>query len=348
MALLHLTTPADWRAALRTGGITPLEDFVHLSTAAQVTLPANRLFSGRADLLLLAIDPAGLDVRWEPGVPGDPESMRFPHAYGPIPTSAVLAGLPYRPRPDGGFDAPPPPPERADHAARLRALVDGLPRRVATAEVPVPGGLAARQDEAPWSHAVVDDATPAQDIAAGTADLGPVLVTVRGTDPGPVARELGRSGWRVHHEVAMVRAPVPGPSPAEQVDLGTVRPLWIALWRTDLPVDAPDRVRLVDQYGVFDGGADVRFLAVREAGRVVASAALLLDGATALLEAVATDPAAHGRGHGDALLRAASTIAAEAGCDLLGLHADADSWPRDWYARRGFAVVDERWTASRA
>jgi len=348
---LHLTDPSAWREALRTGRVAPPSlaevGFVHLSDAAQVALPADRLFRGRTDLVLLAVDPAGLDVRWEPGVPGDPESMRFPHAYGPIPTSAVLAVAPYRPRPNGGFDAPPEPPARADHADRLRVLADDLPRRVATAEVPVPGGVAARQDESPWSHAVVDDATPAQDIAAGTEGLGPCLVTIRGTDPGPVARELGRSGWRVHHEVAMVRAPAPGVGPAEAVDLETVRPLWTSLWRTDLPADAPDRVRLVDRYGILDRGADVRFLAVRDAGRAVAGAALILDGATALLEAVATEPGSLRRGHGDALLRAASTTAAEAGCDLLGLHADAGSWPQDWYTRRGFRVVDERWTAAR-
>jgi uncharacterized protein (DUF952 family) len=32
--------------------------------------------------------------------------MRFPHAYGPVPTAAVTAVVPYRPRADGGFDAP--------------------------------------------------------------------------------------------------------------------------------------------------------------------------------------------------------------------------------------------------
>ena len=30
-------------------------------------------------------------------MPSDPESMRFPHAYGPVPTSAVLAVVRYLP-----------------------------------------------------------------------------------------------------------------------------------------------------------------------------------------------------------------------------------------------------------
>jgi len=108
--LLHLITPDDWRAAQAAGAVTPLPavGFVHLSTPEQVALPANRLFAGRRDLLLLVIDPDLLDadVRWEPGVPGDPESMRFPHAYGPVPISAVTAVKPYLPDQEGRFGRP--------------------------------------------------------------------------------------------------------------------------------------------------------------------------------------------------------------------------------------------------
>lgn len=110
--LLHLCTAADWEAARAAGALEPPSlaevGFVHLSTPEQVTLPADRLFRGRSDVLLLVIDPAriGAEIRWEPGVPGDPESMRFPHAYGPIPAAAVTATLPYRPGPDGSFGPP--------------------------------------------------------------------------------------------------------------------------------------------------------------------------------------------------------------------------------------------------
>jgi uncharacterized protein (DUF952 family) len=110
--LLHLCTAEEWDAARAAGAVAPPSlaevGFVHLSTPEQVTLPADRLFRGRPDVLLLVIDPAriGAEIRWEPGVPGDPESMRFPHAYGPIPTTAVTATLPYRPGDDGTFTAP--------------------------------------------------------------------------------------------------------------------------------------------------------------------------------------------------------------------------------------------------
>jgi uncharacterized protein (DUF952 family) len=80
--------------------------FVHLSAQLQVHLPANRLFAGRRDMLLLYVDPdrLGAPVRWEPGVPTDPESMLFPHLYGPLPTAAVVEVRPYLPGPDGLFE----------------------------------------------------------------------------------------------------------------------------------------------------------------------------------------------------------------------------------------------------
>ncbi len=79
--------------------------FVHLSTPEQVHLPANRLFAGRSDMVLLRLDPdlLGAPVRWEPGVPGDPEAMKFPHLYGPLPLVAVTSVTSYRPDPDGTF-----------------------------------------------------------------------------------------------------------------------------------------------------------------------------------------------------------------------------------------------------
>lgn len=107
--LIHLCRAGDWDAARREGEVRPESlrevGFVHLSAPWQVHLPANRLFAGCADLVALHVDPAALDapVRWEPGVPGDPESMLFPHLYGPLPASAVREVQPYRPGPDGRF-----------------------------------------------------------------------------------------------------------------------------------------------------------------------------------------------------------------------------------------------------
>lgn len=105
--LVHLCAATDWSAARDRGEIRPDEaaEFIHLSTPEQVHLPANRLFRGREDLVLLHIDPRLLDspVRWEPGVATDPESMLFPHLYGPLPARAVIRAVAYPPSPDGTF-----------------------------------------------------------------------------------------------------------------------------------------------------------------------------------------------------------------------------------------------------
>jgi uncharacterized protein (DUF952 family) len=55
--------------------------------------------------MLLHIDSSRLEVplRWEPGDATDPESMLFPHLYGPVPTTAVIAVTEYRPGDDGRF-----------------------------------------------------------------------------------------------------------------------------------------------------------------------------------------------------------------------------------------------------
>src|SRR6516225_7651415 len=115
--LLHLVSSHAWSSAKTEGVLRPESlrraGFVHLSTPEQVHLPANRLYPGRDDLVLLHIDPALLEspVRWEPGVETDPESMLFPHLYGRLPVRAVINVTAYPPGPDGTF---PPVPEPQD------------------------------------------------------------------------------------------------------------------------------------------------------------------------------------------------------------------------------------------
>jgi uncharacterized protein (DUF952 family) len=109
--LVHLCPIDDWSAAQVHRELRPESlasaGFVHLSTPEQVHLPANRLYRGRTDLVLLHIDPTHLDapIRWELGVATDPESMVFPHLYGPLPLDAVINVTTYRPDADGTFPA---------------------------------------------------------------------------------------------------------------------------------------------------------------------------------------------------------------------------------------------------
>ena len=59
--LTHICAADEWHVAEALGAHRPgsLEavGFVHLSAPEQVHLPANRLYRGRTDLLLLQVDP---------------------------------------------------------------------------------------------------------------------------------------------------------------------------------------------------------------------------------------------------------------------------------------------------
>jgi uncharacterized protein (DUF952 family)/GNAT superfamily N-acetyltransferase len=362
--LLHLITPAEWRAALRTGAVTPPSlrevGFVHLSSPAQVHLPAERLFPGRRDVVLLAVDPARLTapVRWEPGVPGDPASMRFPHLYGPLPTSAVVAVLPWRP------GTTPAPPDPADATGRARALDVSLRTRRAARVVDVPGGVAVADPAFPHSRddnrLLVTDLLPAAEVTARATELTTALgwaatpVTLLHPDAAPVAAELSGQGWDVATTVLMARwAPFPAAvgGPAEVVPQPDVHALWGRSWRHDLGPGEPDLDEVVRQLVGRELRTDrvvrVVDVGVREHGEVVAAAQLRVDGATASLESVVSDPSVRRRGHGRAVLDLALASAGSAGCDLVVLDAAADDWPRHWYARLGFTEVGRTWDAVR-
>lgn len=110
--ILHICPAADWAVVEKAAQYRPASldevGFVHCSDRGTVRLPANALYAGRDDLLLLEIDPVRLDVdvRWEPGVPAVDGAPWFPHVYGPIPVEAVAAVHPFPPEPDGRFELP--------------------------------------------------------------------------------------------------------------------------------------------------------------------------------------------------------------------------------------------------
>ncbi|MGZ8801772.1 MAG: DUF952 domain-containing protein [Mycobacterium sp.] len=107
--LVHLCLAEQWQAARDCVALRPdslrEHGFVHLSRPEQVHLPANRLFAGRTDLMLLCLDAARLSspVRWAPGVPTDPDGLVFPHLYGPLPVAAVISVTRYLPDHHGLF-----------------------------------------------------------------------------------------------------------------------------------------------------------------------------------------------------------------------------------------------------
>lgn len=88
--IFKILSRTEWAAAQAIGRFDGSEvdrrdGYIHLSAADQWEETARKWFAGRDDLVLLAVDPSELDVRWEPSRGG----ALFPHLYGPLPVAAV-------------------------------------------------------------------------------------------------------------------------------------------------------------------------------------------------------------------------------------------------------------------
>ena len=96
--IFHLALAQDWAAAFETGeyrtstlGMTLDQvGFIHASHAHQVQAVADAFYRGRADVVLLVIDPTRVGVKVREEL--DPASgQHFPHLYGALPVAAVVA-----------------------------------------------------------------------------------------------------------------------------------------------------------------------------------------------------------------------------------------------------------------
>ena len=88
--IFHIAVAREWADATTAYRPEAFEDdgFIHCSTASQVMKVARRRFRGRADLVLLRIDPDLVDpeIRLENLDGGD---ELYPHIYGELDLSAV-------------------------------------------------------------------------------------------------------------------------------------------------------------------------------------------------------------------------------------------------------------------
>jgi uncharacterized protein (DUF952 family)/GNAT superfamily N-acetyltransferase len=362
--LLHLCTPATWRMALAVGSVAPpsllSEGFVHLSTPDQVQVPANALFAGRTDLVALVIDPAKLpaELHFEAAAHDAPADLRFPHHYGPVPADAVVAVMPYQPGPDGRFTDPVGLPTSQDITARVRLFDRSLAQRRAAAVVQVQGGVAVLdprltsscEHNALWIGEPSDAATVVAEAerVLGGANLTHWQVVL---DDSVTAAALTDRGWCVQELRLMVyggTAVPDGSIDVIPVAHEIISRLWARSWRRDKPGLDDDTVRqLVDRELLADAVLRISNLAVLDgAGEPIASAQLRIDGATAAIEAVMTDPAHRRAGLARALVLDAVARARTAGCDVIFLAAAADDWPYRWYSRLGFSEVSTRFEAT--
>ena len=360
--LFHVIGAAHWRVALDAGSVVDASllthGFIDLTSVDQVVaLPAERLVPARENLLVLVVDPARLrdEVRWEPGLPDDRASMRFPRVYGPLPVAAVTSVLPYRRGPDSEFAPPTGIPPIGDFLARAVAFERSLAERRAAAVVAVNGGVACLDPRVPasWEHNSLW-LTSEVDAATIVAEADRVLAAYphrRIVTYRPPPPDLGWEVTELRYQALDASAPTP-PAPVQVVTVTqeVMAGLWAPTWRRELVGIDDDAVGdLVRRESFADAHARIVDLAVLgNDGVPVAGTQLRIDGATAAIEAVMTAPSARRQGHGAALVGDAIRRARSAGCDLIWLSCRADDWPRRWYERIGFVDIGCRWEAVRS
>ncbi len=92
--IFHICLPDRWRIGADeidyTDPSLATEGFIHCSTREQLDATLKRYFIGTPEVLILEISPMAVAniLRFEPA---SHSQERFPHVYGPIPRSAVVA-----------------------------------------------------------------------------------------------------------------------------------------------------------------------------------------------------------------------------------------------------------------
>ena len=234
---------------------------------------------------------------------------------------------------------------------RTAAFRMDFARRQAARLTELPGGVAVQDPEFARSHEhnqvyVAGPVDPAGLPALADAALAglphrriTVLDDELGTACVPV---LEAAGYSHELELVMARsgaAAEPGLPLAESVSLAELRPAVARQTRAWMP-EAEQVVidQLVERRTARLRGADeVHFLAVRdEEHAVAASDDVYLDRKQGIgqIEEVVTVEDRTRRGYAGTVLRTALDLATD--CPLFFLVADADDWPRRWYARLGF------------
>ncbi len=104
--IYRLMPPVEWDMAVASGHLPynahdERDGFMHLSAPHQVLETANKHYTVHMELMAAGIDPDVLGdmLKWEASRGGD----LFPHAYGFVPTEAVVHRLAVRQNKEGRF-----------------------------------------------------------------------------------------------------------------------------------------------------------------------------------------------------------------------------------------------------
>jgi GNAT superfamily N-acetyltransferase len=239
---------------------------------------------------------------------------------------------------------------------RAQAFQHGVARGVADEVRELPFGFALRTPSLPAVHGAnglwvvglhpgltATDLAAQADAAAGD-DQPYRHVEVR---EEATARRLESSfraeGWRTRHELLMLLAGEPDrvadTGAVREVPLEAIEPVERAVWRDDTAWGpGEDEVRdLVERDRRIGGVVRERCFAIVEGDDPVAFTKLLSDGAVAQVEDVGTAPHARGRGHARALVTHALAVARAEAHEVVFIAADDEDWPKELYARLGFA-----------
>jgi predicted GNAT family acetyltransferase len=156
------------------------------------------------------------------------------------------------------------------------------------------------------------------------------------------------AGWEVECEVLMaLETPPEAPAtahavtePSEERMLALMR-RWIVEDEKPQPEDLEHHVESVRRRA---RAAGERHFGIEEAdGELVSITNLRADGTVAQVENVYTAPKARGRGYARTLVSHVTLRALDARPELVIITADDNDWPKQLYARLGFAPVGRTW-----
>ena len=135
------------------------------------------------------------------------------------------------------------------------------------------------------------------------------------------------------------------PADLREVEPSALRPLREEILRAEPWANSPEVVQqVIDSSFLVARTANARHLAALVDGEVAGGADLYSDGRTAQVEDVSTFPAYRGRGLASAVVLHAVEEALAGRHDFIFLIADDADWPKELYARLGFAPLGRKWT----